>query len=228
MYFKIWRNLNLLIWWYTSQWIKWILPAWNIFWWEVYKLTIRNHSYRSLAVVFVFQPDATCAADSCSVHHSRFLLSLTACLHCLCPHIPSECVPVVGNTLCGFIRCSAVRRHLGCVSSVGSVLLEALDQVAVPDLWYQSPATTAAATVCAVALLLSSSILYSVTTAQLALTFTLCVCMFPCAALLFLSLMCTQQQQTAKQYRLCYEWHPLAHPEEVYAPMWLYKLSPLS
>lgn len=38
----------------------------------------------------------------------------------------------------------------------------------------------------------------------------------------------TEQQQTGRQCRLCYEWHPLAHPEEVYAPVWLYKLSPLS
>lgn len=58
----------------------------------------------------------------------------------------------------GFIGCSAVQwgSHLGSVSSVSSVLLEAgwLDQVAVPDLWYQSPA--AAATVYCVAPLLSS------------------------------------------------------------------------
>lgn len=49
--------------------------------------------------------------------------------------------------------------HLGLVSSVSSMLLEAgwLDQVAVPDPWYQSPATAAAATtVCFVTLLLFS------------------------------------------------------------------------
>lgn len=38
----------------------------------------------------------------------------------------------------------------------------------------------------------------------------------------------TGQKQTGRQCRLCYEWHPLAHPEEVYALVWLYKLSPLS
>lgn len=37
-----------------------------------------------------------------------------------------------------------------------------------------------------------------------------------------------RQQPTGRQCRLCYEWHPLAHPEEVYSPVWFYKLSPLS
>lgn len=52
----------------------------------------------------------------------------------------------------GAVQCGG---HLGSVGSVSSLLLEAgwLDQVAVPGLWYQSPA----ATVCCVALLFSSA-----------------------------------------------------------------------
>lgn len=51
--------------------------------------------------------------------------------------------------LCGvhWVQCSAVQRssHVGSVGSVSSVSLEAvwLDQVAVPDLWYQSPVVAA-------------------------------------------------------------------------------------
>lgn len=33
---------------------------------------------------------------------------------------------------------------------------------------------------------------------------------------------------TDRQSRLCYEWRPLAYPEEASAPAWLYKRSPLS
>ena len=116
-----------------------------------------------------------------------------------------------------------------------------LDQVAVPDLWYQSPSAAAAAataTVCCVALLLSSPPLLSASSSSvLPLLWSLSTQLTPFIAIhpVFLSIqlpspsfysLCfsnthayTGQKQTGRQCRLCYEWHPLAHPEEVYAPV---------
>lgn len=59
---------------------------------------------------------------------------------------------------------------------------------------------------------------------------TLSLYVFLCTALCSRSVSQTHKQieGSSRQCRHCYEWHPLAHPEEVYAPVWLYKPSPLS
>lgn len=64
---------------------------------------------------------------------------------------------------------------------------------------------------------------------QFTLCFYLSVRLLPASPCTFLSVPSwfsnshaqTAQQRTSRQCRLCYEWHPLAHPEEVYAPVWL-------
>lgn len=103
------------------------------------------------------------------MRHWAAIRNSTPVLSALFPLVQSLKINPSGNCTCytvyigllwGSLGAVQWGSHLGSVSSVSSVMLEGgwLDQVAVPDLWYQSPAA-ASATVCCVAFL--SSLLFS-------------------------------------------------------------------